>query len=582
MTEQERRSWEPHRDLLGPVPTEPVPVRDQLDRITFRILATTKPPIVPTDIDGDTTKGYDVFALARAYGARAIHPEIDSDLDVHHFLLRHSDQLDRLGFDPDRGVPSRSAFERLRSRLSRRILRELLDTYHVQRTTIVRKFDYEPYEPDYVVFPKSDEISTREVKQAYEQVRPVLEDAIPDARDQDKISFEWPDFHQILAESMINGESASQTIRNHRRPETPIENEMVPKHHSDPEVKEMRIRTFFNGIEANSFTTYMKRFEKVFERLIKRAQEHGFGDRPVNVHVDATDFIYTPQSYDENGQKKIADGAVGTKGGKYAYKFLTVSVEDRQSGRSLKPVVFPMRDRGLVHRAFCYVIRRVREYMTIHEVKADSEFATAGILNFLDSRNIDYRMRYAVKGGKIKNWLKRLTNQRTAGAMDYTINGASDSHDTRLLAKRAKYGSAHITGDQSGLQDFLVADDESQLDLDEFDGRSDPDEYDGPWFVYVTSHDVPDDDNSARKAAKKYAKRWQIETDYRVLKHRFMANTDSTEYAVRVLYWLYAVALFSAWKLADLAVRDVGDFRANGYSLRSRDFADAIVDVDYG
>jgi hypothetical protein len=328
----------------------------------------------------------------------------------------------------------------------------------------------------------------------------------------------------------------------------------------------------------------MKQFEQVFERLISRAQSHGFCDRPVNVHVDGTDFVYTPQAYDEDNQKKIADGAVGTKGGEYAYKFLTVSVEDRQSGRSMKPVVFPMRDRGLLYRAFCYVIRRVREYMSIHEVKADSEFATTKILNFLEERNIDYRMRYKVDGSEIKQWLRRLTNQRTAAAMDYTIDGASESHDTRLIAKRSRYGSTDIdiTGDQTDLQQFIVADGDAQLKLNEFDGRADATEFEGPWFVYVTSHDVPDDDNSARNAAKKYAKRWQIETDYRVLKHRFMANTDSTQYVVRVLYWLYAVALFSAWKLADLAVRDQQDFDQHGYSLRSRDFADAIAEVDYG
>jgi len=53
---------------------------------------------------------------------------------------------------------------------------------------------------------------------------------------------------------------------------------------------------------------------------------------------------------------------------------------------------------------------------------------------------------------------------------------------------------------------------------------------------------VPDDPHSARKAAKQYAKRWQIETDYRVVKHNFMARTNSDQYEIRVLWWLYAVA----------------------------------------
>lgn len=191
-------------------------------------------------------------------------------------------------------------------RASRTGVERVTSTYAPFKKPVLRKVGY--YNPDsdanVDVYAESDNISTAEVHNAYKQIHPVLEAAVPDPRDQDKISYQWGRFREILAESMINRQSASQTIRNRQRPDEPEEYEPVPIQQSDPEKREMRIRTFFDGIEGNSFTTYMKQFEKVFEHLISRAKSHGFCDRPVNVHLDGTDFVYTPQAYDENNQKK--------------------------------------------------------------------------------------------------------------------------------------------------------------------------------------------------------------------------------------------------------------------------------------
>jgi len=340
---------EAHRDLTGPIP-EPVSERKQIDRQVLTAVVKGTTDIVFSDITGDRDRGYDPFALANAYACRVAHPDIDSDLQLHLFLKRHEDELPEAGVRRRQGVPSRGALARFRDRVNDGTLHRIEHGYMGVQQEILVNFDR--YDPDEYVttYAQSDEVSEQQLRQAYEKIKPELDTAIPDGRDGDKTSFEWERFRDILAESMLQRESASQILRNRRRPQKPEDVEPVPVQHCDPDEREMRIRTFFDGFEKHSATSYMKGFEGVFEQLIRRAKRNGLYDRPVDVHIDGTDFIYTPQSRDENGQKKIAEGAVGTKGGEYAYKFLTVSIEDRQSGRSMKPVVFPMRDRSLLFR----------------------------------------------------------------------------------------------------------------------------------------------------------------------------------------------------------------------------------------
>ena len=71
--------------------------------------------------------------------------------------------------------------------------------------------------------------------------------------------------------------------------------------------------------------------------------------------------------------------------------------------------------------------------------------------------------------------------------------------------------------------------------------------------MYVTNIKEAGDDPKAW--AKVYARRWAIETNYRVIKHDFLAKTTSRKFSVRVFYWLFAVMLYNAWVLLDVFLR---------------------------
>jgi len=308
--------------------------------------------------------------------------------------------------------------------------------------------------------------------------------------------------------------------------------------------------------------------------------------RPMDLIIDGTKFVYNPKVWND-GEPELPEGTVGTGPGEYSYRFITVSVYDRQHGRTMKPITFPMRERSQLFLAVSCIIRMLRPYMNIREVFADSKFATSPILNFLEKRNLDYTLRYSKSGNEIKTFLKGLTGNSIAGAMDYTINEDEDEssnkyHETRLLAKRVKRGKADLSLPEGQHSLGSYVSESGQLDLEDFD-RRDIEDYDGPWFVYVTSHDVPDDSQSVRSKLKEYASRWNVETDYRVVKQNFMPFTNTDKYAVRVLLWFWAVALYNSWVLADMLIKmDRGWELGGDYDVRSKPFRRQISQVEYG
>jgi len=566
------------------------PLDEQLDRFVFEQVVANRPQFTFADIIGDKDKGSDPFAHARAYQARCLHPEIGSDPGLHRFLSRFEDELDRLGFTDGDGnpvLPSREAFRRFRTE---RVDPDWLDqcgylTVKV-REEIGQRFGYESIKNASARHIKDDDrVAKDEIRSAYERLVPHLDEHLEDGRDRDKITHPWSAFKDVLGNASGMKTSCSDALREMQRPEHQQDKVLVEPHH-DNSPGEMSVKGFFEGLAANSATKYMKCFEHIFREFLKKAERNGMFGRPVDLMIDGTKFVYNPKVWND-GKPELPEGTVGTGSNEYSYRFITVSVYDREHQKTLKPISFPMRERSQLFTAVAYIIRMLQDFMNIREVFADSEFATGPILNFLAKRNIDYTFRFSKAGDEIKSWLRGMSGNSIAGAMDYTINQSKDEssnkhHETRLLAKRVKRGKPDMSlpKGQHSLGSFVS--ESGQLGLDDFD-RRDIEEYDGPWFVYATSHDVPDDRESVRSKLREYASRWNVETDYRVVKQNFMPFTNTDKYAIRVLFWFWAVALYNAWVLADMLIKmDRGQDFEDDYSVRSKPFRREIAKVEYG
>lgn len=167
------------------------PLDEQLDRLVFESAVSDSTQFTPQDITGDRNRGTNLFAHARAYYARCLHPEIESDPALHRFLTRFEGELDRLDFTSDDGdptAPSREALGRFRTE---RVDSDWLErcrylTLRV-RDHIGKLFGYESIKDDVTRYVKKDNrVAKEEIRNAYERLVTQLDDHLKDGRDQDK------------------------------------------------------------------------------------------------------------------------------------------------------------------------------------------------------------------------------------------------------------------------------------------------------------------------------------------------------------------------------------------------------------
>jgi hypothetical protein len=83
-----------------------------------------------------------------------------------------------------------------------------------------------------------------------------------------------------------------------------------------------------------------------------------------------------------------------------------------------------------------------------------------------------------------------------------------------------------------------------QLGPADFDQRY-LEEDDGPRFVYLTSHVIPDTRETVRTKLCEDAARWNVETDYRVVKPTFTPLTNTDQTTVCALFWFWGVTLYT-------------------------------------
>ncbi|GAA0305245.1 hypothetical protein GCM10009066_18910 [Halarchaeum salinum] len=79
-------------------------------------------------------------------------------------------------------------------------------------------------------------------------------------------------------------------------------------------------------------------------------------------------------------------------------------------------------------------------------------------------------------------------------------------------------------------------------------------EEDGKYAVFTTNRDVTPDQVMGLTA--QYSHRWQIESEYKTIKHHFLPTTASTDYRVRLLYFVLGVVMYNVWRLTNLLLRE--------------------------
>jgi len=201
---------------------------------------------------------------------------------------------------------------------------------------------------------------------------------------------------------------------------------------------------------------------------------------------------------------------------------IVLAIEPVRDRRGWEPDDLETRTRGgLVDR----LLAQAERHVDINKVFADREFDSYEVRHRIDQRD-----QYYVIG-------KRTTATADRVAIEKTVE--------------------HEAADVSVEHGWLTNEGERQpisfLYLPK-DSANDGEYTEGDYAVFtVNAHVGPD---RAMGLAEQYRTRWTIENQYKTIKAHFLPQTATTDYRIRLLYFVIGVILYNVWRLTNFLLRD--------------------------
>ena len=287
-------------------------------------------------------------------------------------------------------------------------------------------------------------------------------------------------------------------------------------------------------------------FHAGLEYLLEEINANDGLREPVIAAVDITHWEFYPSPYKDdddvepeddvvivNGKQKVPKGEFpemvsGDKEGR-SYKFATLTVigQDTPIVLGIEPVREASAWEGdasqIESHSKADIVRRLLEQATqhveSHKLFADREFDAMEVRDVIDRHDITYlipRPVYAADLDQIEE-LEAHPLADVAVERAVTLSVGGRSHELSFM--------------------YVPSTEE-----------------DGKYAVFTTNRDVTPDQVMGLTA--QYSHRWQIESEYKTIKHHFLPTTASTDYRVRLLYFVLGVVMYNVWRLTNLLFRE--------------------------
>lgn len=256
-------------------------------------------------------------------------------------------------------------------------------------------------------------------------------------------------------------------------------------------------------------------FDDATEQMLE-AIDHLPLQEPVTVAIDTTTIPYY-------GTVEDMPMVSGTKHEYRGYKFATLTLVGRNVPLVLavEPVMesSPWDDNrpNQMHRLVRRLVRRAKQLVTVDTVVCDREFDSMGVFQTLSNLNVNYL-------------IPKRTMQTEATVIE-KMDAAGEDVAVEAARVNVEHGSHEMR--------FCYVPTASE----ESDGTA----------VFAINVAVSPDD--AEGFCRRYSDRWQIENEYKTIKHDFLATTSSKNYRVRSFYFVFAVLLYNLWRLTDLLLK---------------------------
>jgi hypothetical protein len=247
----------------------------------------------------------------------------------------------------------------------------------------------------------------------------------------------------------------------------------------------------------------LQEVEKQFELVSEKQFRKMFGKKPWKKKAIAIIDVHEQETYSkERKTSKDIRGGKQKNGTNYFFKFATIQIVIKNKILTLK-VNFQrrgMRQKDIVEQ----LVKYAQRFVKIKVLLLDRGFRDVDIINELEFLRVPLLMP-CVKDKKVKKeFLKLLNSKKT---INYSLCNTRRQHaDVRLVMIRL------VNGKEIGFYTTIPL---------------------ARWRSIQYFLDL-------------YAKRWNIETGYR-LQNQFLPRTTSIKGVVRYFYFCYAVAMHNLW-----------------------------------
>ncbi|WP_442908249.1 transposase [Halobacterium sp. KA-6] len=256
-------------------------------------------------------------------------------------------------------------------------------------------------------------------------------------------------------------------------------------------------------------------FNETTDRLLSVIASEASFRRPVTVAIDITTIPY----YGDVEEMPMVSGTKDGEG--RAFKFATLSI----IGQNIPLVlaVEPVRESSAwdenppnrIHRVVRQLVRRAKEHVPIETVLCDREFDSMRVFQTLSNLDVNYLIPKRITSSEREVIEQMEEDDQEVAVESASIHVEAGSHPMRFLYVPSTSGEGTT--------------------------------------VFATNLRVGPDE--AETFCRRYNRRWQIENEYKSIKHDFLAKTSSKDYRVRLFYFVFAVLLYNIWRLTDFLLK---------------------------
>ncbi|MHA1322918.1 MAG: transposase, partial [Candidatus Helarchaeota archaeon] len=291
--------------------------------------------------------------------------------------------------------------------------------------------------------------------------------------------------------------------------------------------------TLLYHLSKFSFQEVQSIMEKLNAGIFQEAHRHfrrGFWKKAFPVAIDCTDLPFYG--------KKSTMGIVGGKKKASTHwhsRFIALTIIQKHVRFTV--AVLPVLPFDTTVPLLERLIEKAEQFIQLKYIEADRGFFTKEVINFFMQRNYKFLMP-AVKNDRIKEKIRAFHAGKIAPSFQYQFKKKHSEKENATFTVFVTKAETQKKNAQKNQKKTKKR--QTLFDL---------------YHVFATNKKLQKRSAGAlQKVADQYRARWGVETGFKMI-NCFRIKTTSTNFVIRVFFYLFAVVLYNLWVLYNLLHR---------------------------